>query len=80
MKPVKYYQIVTPDPIGVLRPLEVNQFGEVDSFFSTQREAEQFIEDHFDDHQEVGSSPPSERVDIVLSIVPVYLCRFKGSR
>lgn len=77
MKPVKYYQIMTPDPQGILRPFEVNQFGETDSFFKTQFEAQEFIEEHFLDAQEVGSNPPIDQTDVVLVVLPVFLCRFK---
>jgi hypothetical protein len=77
MKPVKYYQIVTPDTNGVLRPFEINQFGEVDSFFKTSYEAEEFIKNNFLDAQETGSNPPINQVDVVLSIMPVFLCRYK---
>jgi hypothetical protein len=77
MKPIKYYQIVTPDAQGILRPFETNQFGEPDGFFKTQFAAQEFIEEHFLDAQETGSNPPIDKTDIVLSIIPVWLCRFK---
>lgn len=77
MKPIKYYQIVTPGVDGVLRPFDVSQFGEGDGLFSTQEEAERFIEETFDDAQEVGSFPPSYKKDLGLSVLPVWLVRFK---
>lgn len=76
MKPNRYYQIVSPDSHGILRPFEVNQFGET-GFFETYEQAEQFIEEHFKDAQDVGSVPVIDKTEIVLSIIPVYLCRFK---
>jgi hypothetical protein len=76
MKPIKYYQIVTPDENGVLRPFEVNQFNETEDLFR-EGEAETFIEEHFLDRQETGSHPPIDQTDLVLAIIPVYKVRFK---
>ena len=77
MTPRKYFQIVTPDVNGVLRPFEVQQYGETESVFNTMDEAEQFINEHFDDYQEIGSDPRVERKDLVLSVIPVWMVRFK---
>lgn len=77
MKPVKYYQILTPDPNGVFRPFEVNQFSETDSFFESEQQAQEFIEEHFLDAQEIGSDPPIDKTELVLTVVPVWLLRFK---
>lgn len=73
--PVKYFQICTPGVDGVLRPLEINQYGETDSFFATEDEVEKFIHEHFWDAQD--DERPDDKTDIVLVILPLYLCRFK---
>jgi hypothetical protein len=72
-KPIKYYQIMTPATNGILRPFEVNQFGEVDSFFESEGQAEQFIADHFLDAQQEDG----EKKELVLIILPVFICQFK---
>lgn len=72
--PVKYFQIMTPGINGVLRPFEVNQFGETESFFYSEAEAEKFIAKHFADAQQPGEV---EKKELVLIIMPVFLCRFR---
>lgn len=77
MKPVKYFQIVSFDKEGVMKPLEVNQFGHSSGLFDSENEAEQFINEEFLDSQEIGSYPPIDKVDLVISVIPIYLVRFK---
>ena len=77
MKPIKYYQIVTPDANGIMRPFEVDQFGVTDPFFKTMFEADEWICEHLEDAQEIGSNPPEDKVEVILSVIPVYLCRYK---
>lgn len=74
ISPIQYFQIMTPDTKGILRPFEVNQFNETDPFFETEDQAKLFIADNFFDSQQPGEP---ERKDLVLIILPVFLCRFK---
>ena len=75
MEPVKYYQIQAVDPkTGILRPLEVHKFGEPDSFFETEEQAEKFIKEMFFNSQ---MDINKEVVDLVLVILPVFQVRFK---
>jgi hypothetical protein len=77
MEPVKYYQIMTPDNDGVLRPFETIQFPGGRSFYDTQEDAEEFIKTNLLDAQEIGSNPPIDHTDVVLIILPIFKCRFK---
>lgn len=76
MTPIKYYQILTPDNKGVIRPFEVNQFGESDPFFASQSDAENFIKENFLNAQ-TPMLEPADRVDLVLIVCPIFLVRFK---
>jgi len=75
MEPKKYFQIQTPGTDGVLRPLEVNQYGESDSFFDTEEEAELFIRQTFADAQSPEMNP-DDKTDLVLIVLPVFCVRF----
>jgi hypothetical protein len=77
MKPIKYYQIMTPDNNGVLRPFETVQFPGGLSFYESEQDAEEFIKANFLDAQEVGSVPPIDHTDVVFIILPLFKCRFK---
>jgi hypothetical protein len=72
-KPVKYFQILTPDSKGILKPFEVNQFGETDSFFKTESDAEKFIIENFKDAQSDGI----DKTEAVLIVMPVFLIQYK---
>lgn len=71
--PQKYYQICTVREDGTFGLFETHQFGDK-GWFTTQEEAEEFINEYFWDHD-----PPQEKGGYdTLVILPIYTVKLKN--
>lgn len=74
--PKKYFQICSIDAKGTIHPFEIHQFGEIDTFFTSEVEAEEWIKANLKDSQSPELTP-IQKTDAVLIILPIFIIRYK---
>ncbi|MEJ0030915.1 MAG: hypothetical protein WDO15_11320 [Bacteroidota bacterium] len=79
MKAIRYYQTMAINSDNTLQLFSLPGHEE-NPYFDSFEEAENAIHESYEDAQDTDKHPPEDKQDVVLTIVPVYVCRVKEKK